>query len=94
MEVEYSMPEDGTHYEAYYKDTGCSIAPSCLKCPLPRCRYDLPIIPSATVHRLARDAKVLAGMEQYDLTVEEAAERYGLAQRTIFRIKERERHAS
>jgi len=25
-----------------YPDTGCSIAPSCLRCPLPTCRYDGP----------------------------------------------------
>jgi hypothetical protein len=23
-----------------YRDTGCSIHPSCLQCPLPKCRYD------------------------------------------------------
>ena len=26
----------------YFPDNGCSIAPSCLNCPLPFCRYDDP----------------------------------------------------
>ncbi len=25
---------------ANYKDTGCDLAPSCLRCPFARCRYD------------------------------------------------------
>ena len=25
---------------ASYKDTGCDLAPSCLSCPLARCRFD------------------------------------------------------
>lgn len=23
-----------------YRDTGCEVSPSCLSCPLPKCRYD------------------------------------------------------
>ena len=26
----------------YFPDKGCSVAPSCLNCPLPFCRYDDP----------------------------------------------------
>lgn len=25
-----------------YPDRGCDLAPACLKCPLPVCRYDMP----------------------------------------------------
>lgn len=28
--------------EAIYRDTGCEVSPSCLRCPLPVCRYDDP----------------------------------------------------
>ena len=27
---------------AAYQDTGCELAPSCLNCPLARCKYDEP----------------------------------------------------
>ena len=30
-----SLPE-----HARYKDTGCELSPSCLRCPLVRCQYD------------------------------------------------------
>ena len=30
-----SLPE-----HARYKDEGCELSPSCLRCPLPRCQYD------------------------------------------------------
>ena len=23
-----------------YRDDGCDVSPSCLRCPLPRCKYD------------------------------------------------------
>ena len=32
-----ALPEDST-----YLDDGCNIAPSCLACPMVRCRYDFP----------------------------------------------------
>ncbi|KKN06497.1 hypothetical protein LCGC14_1076700 [marine sediment metagenome] len=32
-----ALPEDSTYY-----DDGCEVAPSCLACPLVRCRYDYP----------------------------------------------------
>ena len=25
-----------------YRDEGCEVSPSCLKCPLPQCKYDEP----------------------------------------------------
>ena len=29
--------------EAEYSDDGCEYSSSCLRCPLPRCRYDDPV---------------------------------------------------
>lgn len=31
-----ALPED-----SHYEDSGCKLAPKCLECPLPRCRYDV-----------------------------------------------------
>ena len=27
-----------------YRDTGCELAPACLSCPLPQCKYDMPFL--------------------------------------------------
>ena len=82
--------QEGAHYDGYYTDTGCILAPSCLHCPLPQCKHDLPQTSTKTLLRLVRDATVLVGMEEDDLSTDAAAERYGLTVRTIFRIKERD----
>jgi hypothetical protein len=29
-----------TDYGVEYRDTGCEVSPSCLDCPLPKCKYD------------------------------------------------------
>ena len=34
---ERQLPENAT-----YRDAGCDLHPSCLSCPLPVCRYDIP----------------------------------------------------
>ena len=37
----YRRPKKQTHdYPDYYKDTGCDEYPSCLNCPLEKCKYD------------------------------------------------------
>lgn len=36
------MSADHLPEQMHYRDDGCSIAPRCLDCPLPACRYDLP----------------------------------------------------
>ena len=53
----------------HYEDTGCEVSPSCLNCPLPRCKYDDPIW-FQRHRRLARDLKVLTTMRLEGLTVE------------------------
>jgi hypothetical protein len=47
-----ALPE---HLE--YRDTGCSVSSSCLGCPLPRCRYDMPGGARAILNQ-ARDAEI------------------------------------
>ena len=77
----------------HYEDTGCEVAASCLNCPLPRCKYDDPAWYQRN-RRLARDFKVWSTMQQDGLTVDEAAERFSVTVRTIFRIMQRCREAS
>ena len=68
------------------------MSPSCLSCPLPRCKYDDPIW-FQRYQRLARDLKVLTTMQLEGLTVEKTAERFSVTVRTIFRIMRRCREA-
>ena len=69
----------------YYKDEGCKISPSCLTCPLPQCRYDDPISFQRERH-LAKDFQVWNTIRSESLTTDEAAERFSVTRRTIFRI--------
>lgn len=73
----------------WYRDTGCSVSPSCLNCPLEQCRYDVPngLI---TLKRYARDAEAVQLM-QSGLTIEEIADRMHLTQRTVWRATQRYR---
>ena len=69
-------------------DRGCDVAPKCLECPLPQCKHDDPL---GYVRGLMqqRDALILEEMEQRGLSVEEAAQVFGITVRTIFRVKAR-----
>ncbi len=76
-----------------YEDTGCEVSPSCLDCPLPQCKYDDPTW-FQRHRRIARDLKVWSTMQSEGLTVEEAAERFSVTVRTVFRIMRRCREAA
>ncbi len=75
-----SEPDEFIHYQ----DTGCSIAPRCLACPLARCRYDLPPKRAGALMREAQLRTLLA----QGLTADEAAVVMGVSRRTIFRLKQ------
>ena len=71
-----------------YRDAGCDVAPSCLRCHLPRCKYDDP----GWFQRQKqgeRDGEVVRALRQHGLSVPDAAARFGLSQRTVFRILKR-----
>ena len=68
-----------------YADTGCDLYPSCLRCPLPRCRYDDPG-GAAAMLRTGRDASILRLAGEAGMTVDNLARMFGLSRRTIFRV--------
>ena len=73
-----------------YVDSGCSVHPSCLTCPLVRCRYEEP----GGVRRIYsrdRDLSLLEVKGAEKLTVEAVARRFGVSRRTVFRIMARAR---
>lgn len=76
----------------HYEDTGCEVSPSCLNCPLPQCKYDDPLWFQRN-RRLAQDLRMITTMRSEALTVEQAAERFSVTVRTIFRVLRRCREA-
>jgi hypothetical protein len=73
-----------------YADTGCDLHPSCLSCPLVRCRYDEPGGARGLLGR-ARDRSMVAVWRRERLGVEALARRFGVSRRTVFRVLARER---
>ena len=68
---------------ADYRDTGCDLAPSCLRCPMRRCQYDEPS-PEVAVH--ARDREIVMLRRRHRVPIDMLAGTYGLTRRSIFRI--------
>ena len=67
-------------------DNGCSVSPSCFKCPLPDCKYDVPSARDAFL----RDQALLAVFRQYQhlgtaVAAELTAEAVGTTGRSVYR---------
>ena len=72
----------------HYEDTGCEVSPSCLNCPLPQCKYDDPVW-FQRYRRMGRYMKGWRTINSESLTAEEAARRFSVTVRTVFRIMRR-----
>jgi hypothetical protein len=68
-----------------YCDEGCALAPSCLKCPLPRCRHDEQPGGGRAATRL-RDRALLQQRALSGKSVAELAASFGISKRTVQRI--------
>ena len=66
-------------------DDGCEIAPSCLRCPLPQCKYDDPG-GVARARKQARDQQVLDAYYSGGMSWDELVRKYHLSERTLRRI--------
>ena len=66
-----------------YADTGCNRSPSCLRCPLARCKYD-----GGAVSRTpeATERRVMALSFNPTFTSGTIAQRVGIHRRTVERI--------
>ena len=78
-----TVPED-----KYYEDEGCEASPSCLTCPLPQCKYDDPSS-FKKLKQAKNDLRISNTIQEENLTVEEAAERFSLTTRTVLRVLRR-----
>ena len=76
----------------HYADTGCEVARTCLECPLSRCKFD-DMAWFNSYRRLARDFHIATAIHSEGLSIKEAAQRYSVTPRTIFRILNRFRRA-
>jgi hypothetical protein len=88
-----SSRKDALPENTHYMDSGCDLHPSCLSCPLVRCRYDEP----GGARRLfsdERDRRIVRLQREEELSIDLLAERFGVSRRTVFRVLARERIAS
>ncbi len=75
---ERQLPENAT-----YRDDGCDLHPSCLSCPLPVCRYDIPGGKRAVLN-IYRNERIAALRRDY--TVPVVAALMGVSRRTVVRV--------
>lgn len=75
---------DGLPEHHDYRDDGCNLYPSCLACPLPRCRYDA-ARGQLTLEHEERRERVLA-LRRDGLSVADVATMLGVSRRTVFRL--------
>ena len=74
-----ALPEDSTYF-----DDGCDISPSCLACPLIKCRYDRP----AGLRSIRAEARMVRATKLRGLgyTADSTAGVLGLSRRQVLRF--------
>jgi hypothetical protein len=73
-----------------YADTGCDLHPSCLTCPLVRCRYDQDVDAARKRAGRERDRRIIE-LQRRGKTIGMIAARFGVSRRTVFRVLARDR---
>jgi hypothetical protein len=71
-----------------HQDTGCVVSPSCLACPRSICIHDEPG-GTGMAQRRDHDQKRVEVMVNEGLTIQQAADRFGITERAMYRIKQR-----
>jgi len=71
-----------------YRDTGCEVAPACLSCPLPVCRYDSETGVRGIVNAERNDE--MAQMKAEGWTAKRIAEHFGVTVRTVHYVLSRQ----
>ena len=75
---------DALPEHTHYHDSGCDLHPSCLSCPLVRCRYDEPGGVRGMLSK-ERDRTIVA-LQRQGRPVNAIALRFGISRRTVFRV--------
>ncbi len=77
--------------ESYqYRDDGCEVSQSCLRCPLAVCKYDDPDW-RRRGKRDRRDGEILEARRRERLSATALARRFGVSERTVWRAVARGR---
>ena len=66
-----------------YRDGGCELSPSCLRCPLVRCRYDEPG-GARKLQQLSRDTAVQVHRQE-GVGIDALAAEFDISRRSVFR---------
>lgn len=74
---------DGLPENTSYQDVGCDLHRSCLTCPLPACRYEMP--PGRA--RALSQAAALGRLLESGMTMDDAATALGVSRRTVYRLR-------
>ncbi|MEX2245735.1 MAG: hypothetical protein WEC75_03520 [Dehalococcoidia bacterium] len=91
MEWELERPtlmlvrQDALPEHMAYRDTGCELSPSCLRCPLARCKYDEPG-GARRMRTERRDREIARLRRRHRVPVDMLAQTYGITRRSVFRI--------
>jgi len=76
-----------------YADTGCDLHPTCLTCPLARCRFDQDTDAARKRTGRERDRRIIE-LQRRGKTIGMIASRFGVSRRTVFRVLARERRST
>ena len=80
---------DALPEHASFQDLGCELAPSCLRCPLVRCRYDEPG-GARKIRQDPRDETIRVRRAE-GAEIDALASEFGLSRRSVFRVLARGR---
>lgn len=67
-----------------YQDDGCEVAPKCLACPLPKCRYDVHG-GARVIRNVFRDAEI-ERLRDADWSPDDIAAHLSVSRRTVYRV--------
>ena len=81
--------DDHPGYGMAYRDTGCDLFPSCLRCPLPACRYDVRV----PVQAFSARTSDIRRQHAAGRLPEDLAAAFGVSLRTVYRALEPDRVA-
>ena len=81
--IDLDLPPEYCHYQ----DEGCELAPSCLRCPFPSCRYDIVAGRRGGAQEF-RDTEIRR-LRRQGLNIGDLAARFGVSKRTIHRALRR-----
>ena len=85
MREEIELVPDRLPDYSEYPDQGCDLSPSCLRCPLPKCRHDKQEGGRRVSKRL-RDLDIFRQRTASGRSISELATEFDLSKRTIQRI--------